>query len=198
MTNEPAISGSDDGRELRELMAQFDAPAYVRRAREVEYAYDQLIARCRKQRAESISMVRVRLGHVRAIAGSWEALLPVLADDGQVKLLQNLHEELRPALRLKQSATTSARALRRAVSALCDSLRRFNERWELFLDSVDLQAINALRDGYNRNYLLEKECAMRSARLARMGFRPLAPLNRDELAAHFPPLLVPRLAGEAR
>ncbi len=37
--NEPVATGDEEGRELRELMAQFDAPAYVRRARHVEGAY---------------------------------------------------------------------------------------------------------------------------------------------------------------
>jgi hypothetical protein len=198
MTTESAISGGDDGRELRELMAQFDAPAYVRRARAVEGAYDQLLARCRRHRSETISMVRVRLGHVVALAGRWEVLAPLLADDAGLQALQELHHELRPALRFKPDPTMSVRALRRATGALCDSLRRFNERWQRFLEALDLAPINALREGYNRNYLLEKECAMRSARLARMGFRPLPPLTRDELATLFPTLPVPRLAGEPR
>jgi len=198
MTTESAIPGSDDGRELRELMAQFDAPAYVRRARDVEGAYEQLLGRCRRQRSETVAMVRVRLGHLMALANWWESLAPVLADAGELQALQNLHDELRPAMRAKIAPATSERALRRAAAALCHSLLRFNERWQRFLDSVDLEPINALREGYNRNYLLEKECAMRSARLARMGFRPLAPLTRDELATLFPTLPVPRLAGERR
>ena len=198
MTTESAIPGSDDGRELRELMAQFDAPAYVRRARDVEGAYEQLLGRCRRQRSEMVAMVRVRLGHLIALSDRWESLSPVLVDDGELQALQNLHDELRPAMRARIAPATSERALRRAAAALCHSLLRFNERWQRFLESVDLEPINALREGYNRNYLLEKECAMRSARLARMGFRPLAPLTRDELATLFPTLPVPRLAGERR
>ncbi|HVS34068.1 MAG TPA: hypothetical protein VMS17_00705, partial [Gemmataceae bacterium] len=53
---------------------------------------------------------------------------------------------------------------------------------------VDVHRVNDLRDGYNRYYLLEKECALRSPRLARQGYRPLAPLTVQELEALMPPL----------
>jgi hypothetical protein len=62
---------------------------------------------------------------------------------------------------------------------------------------VDLSQVNALRDGYNRYYVLEKECASRSPRTARHGFRPLPPLTADDLAALLPPLPVPRGKGDA-
>ena len=59
------------------------------------------------------------------------------------------------------------------------------------LEETDLTEVNALREGYNRYYLLEKECAVRSARLARQGFRRLEPVTLEELAALLPPLPVP-------
>jgi hypothetical protein len=63
----------------------------------------------------------------------------------------------------------------------------------MFLANVDLTAVNELREGYNRYYVLEKECAVRSARIARQGFTPLPPLTHDELMSQFPLLPVPRL-----
>ena len=36
-----------------------------------------------------------------------------------------------------------------------------------FLRDVNLSRVNALRDGYNRYYVLEKECAVHSPQLAR-------------------------------
>jgi hypothetical protein len=80
-----------------------------------------------------------------------------------------------------------------ALRELVDSVQCFNKRWSPFLESVDLTRINQLRDGYNRFYLLEKECVVRSSRLARQGYQPLPPMTLDELAALFPPLPVPRL-----
>ena len=57
------------------------------------------------------------------------------------------------------------------------------------------RAVNDKRDGYNRYYVLEKACALRSDTLARLGFSPLPPMDLAELRAHLPPLPVPRLAG---
>ena len=68
----------------------------------------------------------------------------------------------------------------------------FNRRWRQFLDAVDLRPINELRDGYNRYYVLEKEFAVRSARVARHGFVPLAPLTAAALFELLPLLPVPR------
>jgi hypothetical protein len=90
--------------------------------------------------------------------------------------------------------TNSPRALRRAVVVLQTSIRRFNRRWSAFLAELDLAPLNKQRDDYNRYYVLEKECALRSPRLAREGFRELRPLTLDDLAAQFPPLPVFRLA----
>jgi hypothetical protein len=53
--------------------------------------------------------------------------------------------------------------------------------------------VNGLREGYNRYYLLEKECALRSPRLARQGFVRLPAVTVDDLAAQLPPLPVPQL-----
>ena len=61
---------------------------------------------------------------------------------------------------------------------------------------MDLSAVNELRKGYNRYYVLEKECAVRSARIARQGFAPLPPLTTGDLVAQFPLLPVPRRASD--
>jgi hypothetical protein len=180
-----------DGAELQQLQAMFDAPAYVRRGRRVQAAFEELLARCRRQRDEWLGMVRTRLGLLRALAGAWEALAPHVADDEQLHALRRLEQELAPRLRVPVEAITSARPLRRALRELRESIERFNRRWADYLEGVDLGAVNELRDGYNRYYLLEKECASPSARVARHGFRPLPPLTREELAALLPPLPVP-------
>src|SRR5206468_8357600 len=75
------------------VAAQYDAPAYVRRARGVETAYEDLLARCRRQRKEWLFGVRLHLGALRAGAGDWAALRPILADDRQVTALERLHAE---------------------------------------------------------------------------------------------------------
>src|SRR5262249_13847271 len=174
--NNPVTFGSDDSRELREIMAQFDAPAYVRRARQVEATYEQLVDRCRKQREEWLSMVRTRLGQLAALSNEWEALRPTLCGEAEFHSIRRLHGDLPPKLRVVPAPTSSPRVLRRAAVVLQCSIWRFNERWSAFLAELDLAPLNKQRDGYNRYYVLEKECALRSPRLAREGFRQLRPL----------------------
>lgn len=43
--------------------------------------------------------------------------------------------------------------------------------------------------------ILEKECAMRSPRVAAKGFEPARELTRDEVQRRFPLLPMPRLAS---
>jgi hypothetical protein len=191
------ILGRDDPAEiLKRFFANYDAPAYARRARAVEDAYDQLIRNCHRRRDELIQLVRLRLGVLKALAGRWEALQPLLGNE-HAGLMRELHDELDPVLKVPVAPTPSCRVLSRALCELRASIERFNRRWHGFLESVDLKPINELRDGYNRYYLLEKECAMRSARLARQGFRRLAPLTVAHLATVFPLLPVPRLQNQS-
>ena len=71
-------------------------------------------------------------------------------------------------------------------------MERFNRRWLPFVRGLDLTALNAERADYNRYYLLEKECAVRSPHIARQGYRPLDPVTHDDLLAALPPLPVPK------
>ncbi|MFO0879202.1 MAG: hypothetical protein U0840_17800 [Gemmataceae bacterium] len=183
--------GSDpDQRELNELLTLFDAPAYIRRARQVEHAYTQLLDRARRQREEWLLMVRLNLGRLHALAGGWEALRPWM-DADQQPLLEQLWRDLSPRLRMPLRATTSPRPLRKALRELLDSLERFNTRWRAYLVGLDRTTINELREGYNRYYVLEKACALRSDTLARLQFAPLPPLQVADLEAALPPLPVP-------
>jgi hypothetical protein len=191
--DEVPIVGRREESIFKEVLAHYDAPAYVRRARAVQDAFEDLLDRCRRQREEWLPLVRIRLGVLRALAGEWERLGLWLADDEQVRMLQTMHAELDPRLRLPVEPTSSARTLLRALRELGESIERFNRRWQAFLEQVDLSWVNQLRDGYNRYYLLEKECAVRSSRVAHQGFRKLAPLTMADLQALLPPLPVPQL-----
>ncbi len=55
-------SREDSQNAFKEMLALYDAPAFVRRAREVEAAFEQLLQRCHKQRDEWLLMVRLNLG----------------------------------------------------------------------------------------------------------------------------------------
>jgi hypothetical protein len=186
------LPGHAEERAAQEVLAQYDAPAYVRRARAVEAALEDLLARCRQRREAWVAMVRLRVGILRALAGNWQMLRPLLADDAQLTLLQELHEALAPRLRVAVPPAGSSRALRLALTRLQQSIGRFNERWREFLLGVDLTEINEARAGYNRYYLLEKECAVRSPAVARQGFERLPLLRIEDLVQLFPPLPCPR------
>lgn len=191
MEEEVTLGQDETNEAFKQFLSRFDVPAYIRRARQVQGALDQLLDYCRRQRAEWSNMVRLRIGMLHALAGDWDNLRPLLADEDQLDVLRYLLAALASPLRCPVEPTHSARALRRALLELCESLEHFNQRWRGFLATVDLTAVNELRDGYNRYYVLEKECAVRSARIARQGFVPMKPLTIDDLAAEFPLLPVP-------
>lgn len=187
------IAGREDERDLfKQFTTHYDAPAYIRRAKGVQEAYEQLLARCRAKREELIEMSRSRLGVLQGLAGDWRELLSYLADAEQLAVLEKLVILVEPSVRGPIARTSSGRALRRALAELNESLARFNRRWEAFVREVNLDAVNALRDGYNRYYLIEKECAIRSPTLARQGFQRLEPLTHDEIFEALPLLPVPR------
>jgi hypothetical protein len=182
--------GDEEQNVFKELAVQYDAPAYIRRARQVQQTLDRILERCRKQREEWLGVVRTRVGLLHALAGDWPALRPWLTDE-QLSVVRQLYTTLEPRLRARIEPTTSARALRRALDALIESVERFNRRWREFMPTVELKEVNELRDGYNRYYLLEKECAVRSPHVARQGFRKLEPLTVADLFEHLPLLPVP-------
>jgi hypothetical protein len=159
----------------------------------VEAAFEEVLGRCRTKREEWLRFVRMHLRELQALAGEWVVLRPLLAGDEDLTALARLGALVIPPPR--PPLPPGPRKARRALQALCRSVIRFNERWRAFLPTVDLAPVNGLREGYNRYYMLEKECAVRSPRLAREGFRPLPPLTVADLEAHLPPLPVPRPAG---
>lgn len=172
-------------------MYAFDAPAFVRRAREVEDAWTGLLESCRRERKRLLEMPRMRLARFFALAQPACDTLPSLCTDDELTYLRELHQEWKPQLRGAVKPTRSATGLERAKDDLRRSFRRFNVRWSKYLSALDLGPINHLRDGYNRFYLLEKECALWSSRIAQDGFVPLKYAKVEDLAKEFPLLRVP-------
>src|SRR5262249_16314949 len=94
-------------------------------------------------------------------------------------------------LRHEIRRTVSVSQLQSALGELIESIRNFNRRWADFARSVDLTALNKLREGYNLYYVFEKECAVRSSSVARQCFRPLEMLTYNHILARFPFVTVP-------
>jgi hypothetical protein len=189
----PIPGGKEESDLFKRFTSNYDAPAYVRRARQVHEVYEQLLGRCRQEREEMLQMVRIRLGVLQALTGDWVRLRPWLADEEEVRVLECLTEAVPPALRGSVGLSYSRWQLRTALNELLESLERFNRRWQAFLLEIDLTMVNQVREGYNRYYLLEKECAIRSPMLARHGFERISPLTHADLFAALPLLPVPRL-----
>jgi hypothetical protein len=179
---------------FQHVMAHYDTPAFVRRALSVHHALEKLHARCRLQRDKWFIDGRLVLEDLASQLSAWDALLPFLVLPEQGDLFPHFQEQLRAQPRFR-SANTSSWRVHWALAGLIDWIQRFNQRWRHFLTSQDLAPLNHLRDGYNRYYVLEKECALRSARLARQGFEPMAPYTLQDLQTQFPLLPVPQVAG---
>jgi hypothetical protein len=172
------VTIDDDRRLMMQLVGQYGAPAYIRRARAVEHAYEQILERCQRQRHEWLAGVRLHLKWLSRAVGDAESL--------------DVIGELRRECGVTDRETMkSGRGVNTAMRQLRASVARFNRRWAAFIDRFDLGEVNRLREGYNRNYVLEKECAVGSLRLVGTTFRRLEPMTRDELHRLFPPLPMP-------
>lgn len=174
--------------ELNELLGLFDAPAFARRGSDLEYALSRLDARCRRERATMLEMVRVRLRQWAAAVEGHDAWS--LAFAAPIAPLWDLARADPPAWAPQSAAPRKIRGVARDLIA---SVERFNRRWLAFLGNFDLEPINDMIDGYNQYYLLEKECCLGSARLAARHFAPKERLDPARLMAGFPPLPLPVL-----
>jgi hypothetical protein len=174
--------------ELRQLLGLFDAPAFARRAQDLEYHLARLHDRCRRERAAMLEMVRVRLRQWAGAASGPDDWHPIFAEP--VAPLWPLCGAEPPVWADGPAPMRRRRAIARDLVA---SLERFNRRWARFLDELNLQSVNALIDQYNRYYTLEKECSLGSARLAARFFSPRPHVTADALRAECPALPVPGL-----
>lgn len=172
--------------EMRQLLGLFDLPAFARRGQDLEFAISKLHARCQRERAQMLEMVRLRLRQWAAAVEGPEITL--FASD--ITPLWEL-SGADPPVWFGQPA--SARRRCSIARDLVTSLERFNRRWAKFLDELNLEPVNVLIDQYNRYYVLEKECSLGSARLAARHFTPRAPVTVESLLGAYPPLPVPDL-----
>jgi len=190
------LQGNDES--LGRVLGLYDTPAYVRRGLELTESRERVFRRCEAMREDWLRWVRVHLRMLRLHIDNWCMLREYLSSDEDCCILANLAAALlndgpTPGLR-----DGSAWGVRRKLRDLIECIERFNHRWTRFLAGLDLSEVNARAAAYNRYYLLEKECAMRSPRLAARGFEPAKELTHEELALRFPCLPTPKQTSRAR
>lgn len=185
------MAGDDELQLFQKMMQAFDAPAFLRRGQHVEAAWRVLLDQCRRERRRLAEIPAMRLARLFALAGDWRRLIDEgLCTNTDADDLESLYSEWLPTLKRPVARTAKKSQIVRSIQELLASFERFNARWSKYVRQLDLDHINALRDAYNRYYVLEKECATRSVRTARDGFTPLKPVTVDDILREFPLLPV--------
>jgi hypothetical protein len=182
------------GEFLKMLLEQGEEPSFLRRAREVHDAWEELLKRCLSHREEKLRLPRMHLGNLsRQVNGDWSRLATYLADESQVSVFANLYEQWKRRLPAVIKSSSPWSTLHSSLIGFADSVDRFNHAWNKFLQNVDLEVINRLRTDFNKYYPIEKAAAFDSEAIERLGFEPLDLATIEHLHARFPPLEVPAL-----
>jgi hypothetical protein len=176
--------------EIKELLGLFDAPAFARRGKDLEYALARLHARCRRERDALLDMVRLRLRQWAGVATGPDDRGGTFA--APIAALWPLANAEPPAWAAQPAPPRRRRAVARDLVA---SVTRFNRRWAAILDQLNIAPVNRMIDEYNRNYVLEKECVLGSTRLAMRHFTPRDRVTRATLSREYPELPVPELVS---
>jgi hypothetical protein len=182
------------GEFLKCLAELGEDPAFIRRAQRVDEAWIQLCEECKSQRE---LMLRWPWMHLSILADrlkhNWSPLARYLADEGQVTYFEDLYNDRKRLQESKNVSANSWSSIRRLLRNFVDSVARFNETWNKFLQELSLEEVNRLRREYNQFYSVEKACAFDCEDIERLGFAPLDPVTLERLYATFPPLPIPKL-----
>jgi hypothetical protein len=184
---------SEDDYLIKRVLGTFDVPAYVKRGLKLESEEQAVLGRCAALREKKLLRVRLAIIACCRTVENISELIEYCEPSSDAETLISL-TELVPADRRRFARRTLSRSrVRRRLKQLIEECDQFNEHWQHVLEGADLEPLNHMIADYNRYSLFERECAMRSARLAAHGFQPRQPWTRAELERHFPPLPVPRL-----
>jgi len=174
--------------EMRALLGMFDVPAFARRGADLEHALRRLRALLQRDRLGMLDMVRLRLKQWAAAVDGPEADVTTFVES--IRPLWAAAGAEPPRWASRNGTDRNRRTIARDLVA---GVERFNRRWSARIEGLNLDPINDQIDRYNRYYVLEKECALGSARLAARYFVPLQPLAKSDLLADHPLLPVPVL-----
>jgi hypothetical protein len=205
------LDGSSEGSRgefVRFWAEQGEEPAFVRRAREVEAGWTDLLRRCELKRGEMLRWARMRLADVARLVGNdWTRGLDSLVNPEQATRLAALYEQWKPLMpgyvtgenRASTGRASGTRAsnpwatVTGSLVAYAETAARFNAAWEKYLREVDLSAINRQRADFNIYYPIEKAAAFETQDVARLGFLPMEPASIEDVRAAFPALEVPAM-----
>jgi len=178
----------DDLKIFQQMILAVDAPAYMRREKDTIAAWRGVLTQCEQDYRDQLKMPLLRVGQFVALAGS-EVTTRLPSDDANY--LTGLFDKWGTRLRIDVKPAHSEAEIEEAMSLLVDSFQRFNLRWKRHVHEVNLEPVNTRRMKYNEYYLLEKECAVFSASVARQGYQPLTMATAEDLLEHFPLLRIP-------
>ena len=173
--------------EVKELMGLFDAPAFARRGRDMEWSLNRTLTTCKNQRMEMLDMVHCRLRMwANGVTGpdDWQ-----LGFTQPIEFLWTVSEAPDPIWKAK--VQPSRKVAISLAKSLTQSVDRFNQRWSKWLSQLQLDTLNKQIDHYNKYYLLEKECIVGSSRLAARLYKPTPRVDEEWLLTQFPVLVVP-------
>jgi hypothetical protein len=184
----PPTFNADIETDVKELLGLFDLPAFARRGQDLEITLRRLHERCRVARHQLLDMVRMRLrqwSHAVTGPGSWSGVF-----NRSIEPLWPLSDAEEPEWALSPAPLRRQRII---AGDLLAAVLRFNRRWSLVVERLNLEPTNDLIDQYNRYYVFEKECVMGSARLAARHFVAVPALTTATLILDHPLLPVPEL-----
>lgn len=188
--DEDGAKVTPDAASARELLRLFDAPAFVRRGQDAEFAVAKLREKLTEKRSELLDMVRLRLKQ-------WAGVVTCV-DDYRIAFVEPI-DELWSVCSAEPpnwgDRLASPRKIRAVAGDLAFACARFNTRWAKLLSELDVGPVNRTIDLYNRYYVLEKECVLGSTRLAARHFSPLPRYDLDRMLAEHPLLHVPVVIG---
>src|SRR5438045_1835289 len=118
------MAGNNDPRSDDDMLLSFDAPAFVRRAWQVEAAWNGLLEACRSERELLLEMPRMRLARFLKLLQTRPLGPSGICSAQDFAYLSALHQEWKPRLRsaVKPARTDADHA--RALSELCRSFER--------------------------------------------------------------------------
>lgn len=167
------IGDSLAGRDQALRAAVSGVPAYVKRARLLERAIEQLHDDLAAERTRRLGVLLFR------VARLWIA--------GRDRWIDALAAECARHPRWESLAVRPVRwILPWQRAALRREVRAFNRRWAQFLERCPLEGVHEQQRAYNRWFPIERELALRAAPAS--SFEPIPLLERAEVVARHPAL----------